>query len=51
MSFPDLVIYCCLRRLFVAVCRLSPVAVSRGNTLVMVHRLIAVGSLVVEHRL
>ena len=32
MSFPDLVIYCCLRWLLVAVCRLSLVAVSRVNT-------------------
>ena len=32
MSFPDLVIYCCLRWLLVAMCRLSLVAVSRVNT-------------------
>ena len=37
---------------FVAVCRLSVVAASRGHSLVVVHRLpIAVASLVVEHGL
>ena len=41
-----------LCRVFVAVCRRSLVAASRGHSLVAVHRLpIAVASLVVEHGL
>ena len=46
-----LLCYFWLHRVFVAVCRLSLVAVSRGFSLVMCRLLIAVASLVVEHRL